>query len=97
MDCVNIIKELNHLLPELKKRYGISHIGVFGSQVTGNAYQGSDIDILVTFLEEKETFDNYMDLKFFLEEKFGNTVDLVIEDSIKARIKERIIHETVFV
>ncbi|MDD1729505.1 MAG: nucleotidyltransferase domain-containing protein [Methanospirillum sp.] len=27
---------------------------MFGSQVTGNAHQGSDIDILVTFLEEKE-------------------------------------------
>ncbi|WP_245920423.1 nucleotidyltransferase family protein [Methanospirillum stamsii] len=84
------------MLPDLKRRFGISRIGVFGSQITGNASPGSDIDILVTFEEGKETFDNYMDLKFFLEDKFGNRVDLVIEDSIKSRLKDRIIKETVF-
>lgn len=93
---MEVIKEINTLLPDLKTRFGISRIGVFGSQVTGNASPDSDIDILVTFQEDKETFDNYMDLKFFLEDKFGKNVDLVIEDSIKDRLKERIIHETVF-
>ncbi|NLW74851.1 MAG: nucleotidyltransferase family protein, partial [Methanomicrobiales archaeon] len=78
------------------RRFGISRIGVFGSQITGNASPDSDIDILVTFQEGKETFDNYMDLKFFLEDTFNKKVDLVIEDSIKARLKERIIQETVF-
>lgn len=85
------------MLPDLKIRFGISRIGVFGSQITGNVSPDSDIDILVTFQEGKETFDNYMDLKFFLEDMFGKRIDLVIEDSIKSRLKERIIRETVFV
>ena len=93
---MDVLREINIMLPGLKRRFGISRIGVFGSQITGNASPGSDIDILVTFEEGKETFDNYMDLKFFLEDKFGNRVDLVIEDSIKSRLKDRIIKETVF-
>ncbi|PWR73143.1 nucleotidyltransferase family protein [Methanospirillum stamsii] len=93
---MDVLREINIMLPDLKRRFGISRIGVFGSQITGNASPGSDIDILVTFEEGKETFDNYMDLKFFLEDKFGNRVDLVIEDSIKSRLKDRIIKETVF-
>ncbi|MGV8109346.1 nucleotidyltransferase family protein [Methanospirillum sp.] len=93
---MDVIKEINTLLPDLQRRFGISRIGVFGSQITGNASPDSDIDILVTFQEGKETFDNYMDLKFFLEDTFNKKVDLVIEDSIKARLKERIIQETVF-
>jgi predicted nucleotidyltransferase len=39
-------------------------------------------------LELKEpTFENYMDLKFFLEEILDNSVDLVIYDAIKPRLK----------
>lgn len=94
---MDVIKEINTMLPDIKRRFGISRIGVFGSQVTGNQSPGSDIDILISFQEDKESFDNYMDLKFFLEDKFGKNIDLVIEDSIKARLKEQIIHETVFV
>lgn len=94
---MDVLREIDSLLPDLKIRFGISRIGVFGSQITGNVSPDSDIDILVTFQEGKETFDNYMDLKFFLEDMFGKRIDLVIEDSIKSRLKERIIRETVFV
>lgn len=93
---MDVLKEINTLLPDLKRRFGISRIGVFGSQITGAACPESDIDILVTFQEGQETFDNYMDLKFFLEDSFNKKVDLVIEDSIKTRVKERIIQETIF-
>jgi len=37
-----------------------------------------------------------MDLKFSLEDSFNKKVDLVIEDSIKTRLKDRIMRETVF-
>jgi hypothetical protein len=41
------------------------------------------VDILVEFEEDEKTFDNYMDLKFFLEDLFGLNVDLVVEGTIK--------------
>ncbi|MCG7851743.1 MAG: nucleotidyltransferase [Methanosarcinaceae archaeon] len=49
------------------------------------------------FEESKETFRNYMGLKFWLEDAFGRKVDLVITDSIKPFIKEDILREAVYV
>ena len=56
---MDVLKEINTVLPILKKRFGISRIGVCGSYSTGTASPESDIDILVTFQEGQETFDNY--------------------------------------
>jgi len=38
-----------------------------------------------------------MDLLFFLEDLFGSKVDLVMKDTIKPIIKNRILAETVYV
>ena len=40
-----------------------------------------------------KTFDNYMGLKFFLEDHLNRRVDLVIADSIKPRLRETILQE----
>jgi len=50
----------------------------------------------VEFDETKTTFDNYMDLKFYLEDLFKREVDLVIESSIKPRLKDNIMREVVY-
>lgn len=60
-------------------------IGLFGSHLSGAATSTSDIDILVEL--ESPTFDHYMDLKFYIEDNLGRPVDLVLADSIKARLK----------
>jgi len=52
------------------------------------------MDFLAEF--ESATFDNYFDLKFFLEDLFGRSVDLVIADTIKQRIRSTILEETVY-
>jgi hypothetical protein len=51
------------------------------------------MDFLVVL--DRATFDNYFDLKFFLEDLFGNKVDLVIKDTIKPRNRSTILEETV--
>ena len=77
------------------RKYGVRRLGVFGSFARNQADLSSDIDILVDL--EKKTFDAYMGLKFFLEDLFGRSVDLVLTDSIKPRIRETILRETVYV
>jgi uncharacterized protein len=77
------------------KRFGVKELGVFGSAARGDAHENSDVDVLVEF--ERETFDAYMGLLFYLEELFGRKVDLVMKDAIKARIRNRILGETVYV
>ncbi len=65
------------------KKYGVKRIGLFGSYLRNEQEPTSDIDILVEFEKRKITFDNYMYLKFFLEDLFQSKVDLVMEESIK--------------
>lgn len=66
-------------------KYGVKKIGLFGSFLKNRQRKKSDIDLLVTF--KKPTFDNYMELKFFLEELFQRKVDLVIESNLKSALK----------
>ena len=83
-----IVKELRMRRRELASRFGVKRIGLFGSYVRGEAVEASDIDFLVEF--DTPTFDHYMDLKFFLEELFGVSVDLVSSDAVKPQLKSYI-------
>lgn len=77
------------------KGFGVRQLGIFGSVARGESTEKSDVDVLVDL--EKETFDNYMGLLFYLEELFGKKVDLAIKSSLKPRIKDRILAEAVYV
>jgi len=79
---------------ETIRRFGVRRLGIFGSHARGDQTPSSDIDFLVEF--DEATFDNYFDLKFFLEDLFGCPVDLVIEDVIKPRIRPHILQEAVY-
>lgn len=71
----------------LLKRYGIHRIGLFGSFLSNEQNEDSDVDLLVEFEPGRKTFDNYMDLKFQLEQLLRRPVDLVIPEAVKHRIK----------
>ncbi|MBI4814592.1 MAG: nucleotidyltransferase family protein [Methanobacterium sp.] len=71
-------------------RYGVRRIGLFGSYIRDEQTENSDIDILVEFEKNKKTFDNYMELKFFLEDLFKCKIDLVVREAIKPSLKEYI-------
>ncbi|MFP4461228.1 MAG: nucleotidyltransferase family protein [Thermotogota bacterium] len=89
--------ERNTILEFLKKntqefnKFGVKKIGLFGSFASRRNTNNSDIDILVEFKTGEKTFDNYMDLKFFLEDRLKRKVDLVIEKNIKTELKEEIL------
>ena len=70
---------------------GISKIGLFGSYSKNKENQNSDIDILVEFKKGRKTFDNYMDLKFYLEDILRKKVDLVMDQNIKEELKSEIL------
>ena len=75
-------------------RCSASDTAYSGSAARGELSPGSDVDILVVF--DALTFDRYMDVKFLLEDSFGRQVDLVMEDTLKPRIKPRILSEVVY-
>ena len=98
------IQTIDELLSVLKgcrqglaERYGVRDLAVFGSYVKGNQHKRSDIDILVELEKTSKTFDNYMELKFYLTRISGGKVDLVLKDSIREELKERVFSEAVHV
>jgi hypothetical protein len=93
MDALKLLKEHENVI---KERFCVENIGIFGSFARGEARDKSDVDVLVDFTEGKKTFDNFMELKFYLEELFGRDVDLVIETAIKPRLKDYIMREAVY-
>jgi hypothetical protein len=80
--------------PEIKLRFGVRKIGLFGSTVRGDAGPLSDVDVLVEF--EEPTFDRYMDLKFYLEDLFGRPCDLVLEGSLKEGLRGSVMGEVLY-
>lgn len=73
------------------KKYGVRRIGLFGSYVKNEQKSEGDIDILVRFERGEKTFDNYMDLKFLLEDLFKHKVDLVVFEAIKPDLEQYIL------
>ena len=78
---------------EVIKGYGVSKIGFFGSFSRGTFNETSDIDLLVDFVPGKKTFDNFMELSFFLEELLGRKVELVTPQSLSEFIGPHILKE----
>jgi predicted nucleotidyltransferase len=84
LDKDEVLKSLKENRGELRG-FGVESIGLFGSFLSGDAGEDSDLDFLVSF--EENTFDDYMGLKIFLEELFGRDVDLVIESDVREELE----------
>jgi hypothetical protein len=93
MDALALLREHE---PELKKRFGVAKIGIFGSFVRGEERPDSDVDVLVTFHKGEKTFDNYMGTKFYLEDLFRRKVDLVTDAALKPLIREPILRDVIY-
>jgi hypothetical protein len=94
MSGSEILALLRTMREELRVRFGVTRIGLFGSLARGQDDAQSDIDLLVEF--EHPTFDGYMDLKFSLEHSLGRPVDLVLASSVKPRLRPIIEREVVY-
>ena len=62
---------------DLKHRFHVKKIGLFGSVLRGQARPESDIDILVEFRKGQATLHNLLALRDHLQTLFGRRVDLV--------------------
>ncbi len=93
---MNAIELLRKNESEIKKKFGVTKIGIFGSFARGEEKDGSDMDVLVEFKEDYKTFDNYMDLKFTLEDLFRRKIDLVTIDALRPQLKDGILQEVIY-
>jgi hypothetical protein len=81
---------------EIKTGFHVKRIGVFGSHARAQERADSDVDVLVEFEQGHVTFDNYMDLKFFLEDNLERKVDLATADAIRPQLRDIILGEVIY-
>ena len=83
---------LSGCVDELRIRYGISELALFGSVARDEAREDSDVDIMVSF-SETPTFTSFMELKDDLEQRLKARVDLVTRTGLKPRIRPQVERE----
>jgi len=82
---------LRECLPEIREKYGVTSIGVFGSFARGDAGSDSDIDIIVEL--GRPIGWELVDLSDYLESRLHHKVDLVIKRALHPLIRDAILAE----
>jgi len=81
-------------IPGLAERYRASEVRVFGSVARGENTSHSDVDFLIKPRQGCSLFD-LGGLLEDLQDLLGCRVDLVTEDGLKPRLRERVLREAV--
>ena len=93
----NILSTLKNRKSDLSE-LGVQEIGLFGSYVRDEQTEKSDIDILINFGPDKESFDNYMAVYDILENLFKNLrVEIITKNGLSPYIGPKILEEVQYV
>ena len=94
-DLDELKKILKQHKPELKRRFNVARIGIFGSYARGKARKNSDLDILVKLSEPIGLFE-FVALKYYLEDITSIKSDVVTVDSVRPEFRSNINDEVIF-
>jgi hypothetical protein len=64
------------------RRHGVVYAAVFGSLARGEANEGSDVDVVIDFDPNEETYGNLLAVADMLESALGGSVDLVTRSGL---------------
>ena len=78
----------------LRREYGVKSLALFGSVARDEATAASDVDLLVEFDRPTGLFGLFA-LQDYLEQLFGCSVDLGTPDSLRPRIRSRVMAEAI--
>lgn len=91
------LKHLRQLKDQLAA-IGVVQLGLFGSTVRDEYQPGSDIDILLDFDADKETYLNFLNACQMLQDSFKrDKVDVVTLKGLSPYIGQTILNEVVYV
>ncbi|MGC8734821.1 MAG: nucleotidyltransferase family protein [bacterium] len=92
MKTIDEIKRiLSEHKQEIRQKYGVRIIGIFGSYARGEQKETSDVDILVEL--EKPIGLKFFELWDYIEELLGCEVDLVRQKILREEIRDDILKE----
>lgn len=94
MNRQRALELLSRSKPELRARFGVTRLALFGSTARDSGTCDSDVDILVTF-DGPATSKRYFGVQFYLEDLLGCPVDLVTEKALRPELRPFIERERV--
>ena len=79
---------------EIRSRFRTKRLALFGSAARDQLSSESDVDFLVEF-EGPATFDGLMDLKAYLQQLLGRSIDLVTPSALRPRLRASILRDLI--
>jgi len=76
---------------EKLRSFGVLKLSLFGSFITGKLHADSDVDLLVEFDPQQKSYDNFIELSFFLEDLLGRKVEIITPQSLSKYIGPHIL------
>ena len=92
----DVLKILADHWDELRQQFGVKSLALFGSVARDEATETSDVDLLVTFARPVGLF-GLCALQDFLVQLLGCPVDIGTLDSLKPRLRARVLAESIHV
>jgi predicted nucleotidyltransferase len=92
MDLGAVLKEKKEEILKIAARHGARNVRVFGSVVRGEADESSDLDLLVSFDPEASLLQHAALIRE-LRELLGCHVDVVDDDGLRPRMRDRVLNE----
>ncbi|MGO9122255.1 MAG: nucleotidyltransferase family protein [Desulfomonilaceae bacterium] len=92
MDVTNVLTEKREEILKIAARHGARNVRVFGSIARGEADEHSDIDLLASF-DPATGLLQHVALIRELREFLGCPVDVVDDDGLRPRMRDRVLHE----
>ena len=96
MDKQAVLTKLTNCMEEIRQRFSVQSLAIFGSIARDEAVHNSDVDVLVVF-DREGSFDLFMDLKFYLEDLLGVKIDLVTDKALRPQVRRAIEQELIHV
>lgn len=93
-DADYFLRILRQYFPEIKEKYSVSYLGIFGSYIRGEQTNNSDLDVLVEF-DETPGLLKYIEFEYYLSDLLGVKVDLVTRTGLKPIVGKHILNEVV--
>ncbi len=98
MDRSTIIAFLQEHKTEFLSNFGIAKIALFGSFARDEATEESDIDLLVTYVNNPgDVYTNKRNFKTLLHEYFDRNIDVANEKYLKPFAKDAILKDAIYV
>ncbi|MDO5843889.1 MAG: nucleotidyltransferase family protein, partial [Methanocorpusculum sp.] len=91
-----VLSKLEANLPEIRERFFVQTIGIFGSVSRGEDRPDSDVDVLVTWVPGMARMNIMMGLIWYLEELFSRKIDLVSTDGISPYLKPYVMPDVIW-